>query len=86
MLIAAATGSGHTRSPALALILFAVVFGVALVLNGVGSLLARRIRGTEAPLGLGYRTQERLAPASIKIGLVLVALGLVGAAVRWIVG
>jgi hypothetical protein len=84
MLIVEATVAGHGRSVPIALVLFALVFGFVLALNGVVSLLARRIRRTEATLGLGYRVQERLAPASIKIGMVLIALGLVGGILIWI--
>ena len=84
MLIVQAAVSGNGRSVPHILVLSALVFGLILVLNGVLSLLARRIRRTEAPLGLGIRTQERLAPASIKIGIVLIALGLVGGVLIWI--
>jgi hypothetical protein len=61
-----------------------MVFGLALPLNGIPSLVARRIRRREATLGLGYRTQERLAPASIRTGMVLLAPGLAGGVVPWI--
>ena len=76
---------GH-RSGIVRVVLALVVFGAVLVINGVTSIVARRIRGSEAPLGLGYRTQERLAPASIKIGTVLLGLGMVGGVVLWILG
>ena len=80
----AASASGNYGSVANTVVLGLVVFGVFLVANGVTSLAARRIRGAEALLGLGYRTQERLAPASIRIGTVLLSLGLAGGAVLWI--
>jgi hypothetical protein len=80
----AASASGHYGSGANTVVLGLVVFGVVLVANGVTSLAARRIRGREATLGLGIRTQERLAPASIRIGTVLLSLGLAGDVVLWI--
>ena len=80
----AASASGHFESASSAVVLSLVVFGLVLVVNGVTSLAARRIRGDEARLGLGIRTQERLAPASIRIGTVLVSMGLAGGVVLWI--
>ena len=84
MLKITASASGHYGSGANSVVLGLVVFGVVLVANGVTSLAARRIRGREATLGLGIRTQERLAPASIRIGTVLLSLGLAGGVVLWI--
>ncbi len=66
------------------MVLALVVFGLVLLLNGITSLIARRLRDRDATLGLGYRTQERLAPASIAIGAVLLALGLAGGVALWI--
>lgn len=60
------------------------MFGLVLLLNGITSLVARRIRGQEATLGLGIRTQEQLAPASIRIGTVLLSMGMAGGVVLWI--
>lgn len=84
MLTVAAPASGHHGSAATTVALAFVVVGLGLIVNGVTSQVARRARGREATLGLGYRTQERLAPASIKIGLALLVLGLLGGAVLWI--
>lgn len=60
------------------------MFGLVLLLNGIKSLVGRRLRGREATLGLGIRTQERLAPASIRIGTVLLSMGLLGGGALWI--
>ena len=87
MLTVPAPASGHHSSAVVAVVLFFVVFGLFLVANGVTSLVTRRIRGRDAPLGgMGYRTQERLAPASIRIGTMLLAFGLAGGVVLWILG
>jgi hypothetical protein len=80
----AASASGHYGSGAGTVVLGLVVFGLVLLLNGIKSLVGRRLRGREATLGLGIRTQERLAPASIRIGTVLLALGLLGGVALWI--
>ena len=80
----AASASGHYGSGASTVVLGLVVFGLALLLNGTISLVTRRLRGREATLGLGIRTQERLAPASIRIGTVLLSLGLLGGVALWI--
>jgi hypothetical protein len=60
-----------------------VVFGAVLVVNGATSLFARRVHGADAQV-LYYRQQERLAPASLRIGGVLLGLGLIGAVVLWL--
>jgi hypothetical protein len=60
-----------------------VVFGAGLVVNGATSLFARRVHGADAQV-LYYRQQERLAPVSLRIGGVLLALGLIGAVVLWL--
>jgi hypothetical protein len=52
----AASASAHFESAASTVVLSLVVFGLVLVVNGVTSLAARRIRGDEALLGLGIRT------------------------------
>jgi hypothetical protein len=58
-----------------------VVFGAVLVVNGATSLFA----GCTAPMRvLYYRQQERLAPVSLRIGGVLLALGLIGAVGLWL--
>lgn len=80
----AASASGHYGSGASTVVLGLVVFGLVLLLNGITSLVARRIRGQEATLGLGIRTQEQLAPASIRIGTVLLSMGMAGGVVLWI--
>ena len=59
-----------------------LVFGASLILNGATSLFARAVHRRESRMGL-YRIQERLAPASIKIGAVLLAAGLVGGVLLW---
>jgi hypothetical protein len=74
---------GHQGSAAAKVALAAVVFGLVLVVNGLTSLGARRIRGRDATMGL-YHKQERLAPASIRVGTLLLALGLAGGVVLWI--
>ncbi|HEY4314684.1 MAG TPA: hypothetical protein VGO19_04155 [Actinomycetes bacterium] len=60
-----------------------VVFGAVLVVNGATSLFARWVHGADAQV-LYYRQQERLAPASLRIGGLLLALGLIGAVVLWL--
>jgi hypothetical protein len=60
-----------------------VVFGAVLVVNGATSLFARWVHGVDAQV-LYYRQQERLAPVSLRIGGVLLALGLIGAVGRWL--
>ena len=84
MLKIAASASGHYGSGASTVVLGLVVFGLVLLLNGIKSLVGRRLRGREATLGLGIRTQERLAPASIRIGTVLLSMGLLGGGALWI--
>ena len=80
----AASASGHYGSGASTVVLGLVVFGLFLLLNGITSLVARSLWGREATLGLGIRTQERLAPASIRIGTVLLSMGMAGGVVLWI--
>jgi hypothetical protein len=60
-----------------------VVFGAVLVVNGATSLFARWVHGADAQV-LYYRQQERLAPVSLRIGGVLLALGLIGAVGLWL--
>jgi hypothetical protein len=60
-----------------------VVFGAVLVVNGATSLFARWAHGADAQV-LYYRQQERLAPVSLRIGGVLLALGLIGAVILWL--
>jgi hypothetical protein len=60
-----------------------VVFGAVLVVNGATSLFARWVHGADAQV-LFYRQQERLAPVSLRIGGVLLALGLIGAVGLWL--
>lgn len=75
--------SGHHGSAAVKVVVTVVVFGLALVVNGLTSLGARRIRGRGSTMGL-YRNQESFAPLSIRVGTVLCALGLAGGFVLWI--
>jgi hypothetical protein len=60
-----------------------VVFGAVLVVNGATTLFARWVHGADAQV-LYYRQQERLAPVSLRIGGVLLALGLIGAVGLWL--
>ena len=75
--------SGHQGSVAVKLAFVAIVFGIGLIVNGLMSLGSRRVRGRDATMGL-YRNQERLAPMSIRVGVALLATGLAGGMMLWI--
>lgn len=71
-------------SAAVNIVLFAVVSGIGLIVNGLTSLGTRRLRGRDATVGL-YRNQERLAPMSIRVGAApLLTIGLAGGVLLWI--
>ena len=63
-----------------------IVFGGGAVLYGLSGVFTRRIRGRDAPLGLGYRTEERMSPFVLRIGLVVFLAGLLGEVIRWVIG
>ena len=74
---------GHQGSVTVKLVLAAVVFGIGLIVNGLTSLGSRRVRGRDATMDL-YRNQEQLAPMSIRVGVALLATGLAGGMMLWL--
>jgi ABC-type nickel/cobalt efflux system permease component RcnA len=63
--------------------LYCLAIGVVFVLSAVGSLAARRSRGTEAR-NAGYRASERWAIPQLKIGAVLTVVGAVCLLIWWV--
>jgi hypothetical protein len=62
--------------------LYCLAIGVVLVLTGLGTVVARRQRGTEARGQI--RVQERIARPQMRLGAGLAGVGLVLLVIWWI--